>query len=325
MEEEKKADWRPSEIRDFETQALEVFSIQSKENPVYREFLSRTGRFGFKPSSIEEIPFLPVCFFRSHTLLTGRATPRLWFASSGTTGQIRSRHPIPCPDFYLRHSRRLFELALGPPEDYRILALLPGYTENPESSLITMVKHLGGEAGCTFAGADMPRVKQWLENPVSGKKDLVFGVTFALLQLAEQWSPPDFSQVCVVDTGGMKGLGREMCREEIREIILRRLGCSDLWSEYGMTELQSQAYAPDGLHYRPAFSLRALVRPPEDPMGPVQARGRGALNLVDLANSQTISFLATDDVGEVFADGSFRVAGRVDQSEVRGCNLLFAS
>lgn len=323
MEKGNEQNRHPSETRSFEKQALELFYIQSQYNPVYREFLERTGRGAVKPASLGEIPFLPVRFFRSHTLLTGSARPQVWFASSGTTGQVRSRHPIPSLDFYHRHSRRLFELALGPPEDYRILALLPGYTDNPESSLISMVSHLSG-AGCTFAAPDPERVGQWLENPVPGKKDLVFGVTFALLQLANLPVPPDFSNVRVVDTGGMKGLGREMCREEVRDTLRLRLGCPDLWAEYGMTELQSQAYAPDGMVYRPAFSLRAMVRPPEDPMGPVQNTGRGALNLIDLANSQTISFLATDDAGEVFADGSFRVAGRVDQSEVRGCNLLFA-
>jgi len=309
----------------FESFALELFAFQSVHNPVYAEYLQRIGKAGFHPAKPEEIPFLPISLFKTRQILCEGFREKLVFRSSGTGGH-RSQHFISDPEFCASHSRSLFHHALGDISQTEIIALLPGYEENPDSSLIFMVKALQQESSGipTFCGMDFQLMLQALEAcRRRNHQPLIFGVSHALLNLLESNIKPDFSDVLLIETGGMKGLRREISKPELLEVLQQGFQPKQLVSEFGMCELNSQAYAfPE--RYHPGFSLKVLVRNPEDPLGIAKANGRGVLNFIDLSNFASCAFIASEDLGEVYADGSFSVAGRLDQAEIRGCNLLFA-
>lgn len=309
----------------FEELALELFYFQSRHNPVYSEYLQRIGKSGLAPESLSEIPFLPISFFKNHKVFTEGYVSEICFRSSGTGGE-RSMHFLPDASFAAGHSRMEFIHSVGSIKDREIIALLPGYEENPDSSLIFMVKELEPESAgnLLFAGMDFETMKLALkECRQRGNKPLIFGVSHALLSLLETGDVPDFSDILLVETGGMKGLRKEISKAELLETLQQGFRPQRLVSEFGMCELSSQAYAfPE--KYFPGFAMKVLVRQPDDPLGSASNSGRGVLNFIDLANFASCAFIAGEDLGEVDEDGGFKVFGRLDQAEIRGCNLLFA-
>jgi hypothetical protein len=309
----------------FDELALELFAFQSKENPVYHEFLKRTGRLNFIPEKAEEIPFLPIGFFKSKDVFCRGFRPELQFSSSGTGGN-RSRHLISDPAFAASTSLNGFLNAVGDISRHQVLALLPGYEENPESSLIFMVKGLenASASAARFFGMDFDSFEKALEEcRMRQHLPLIFGVSHAFLSLLETGRKPDFSDALMIETGGMKGLRKEISKMELLEILQSEFRPGKLISEFGMCELLSQAYAfPE--RYHPAKTMKAFIRQADDPLAPAGKTGRGVLNFIDLANFASCAFLASEDLGMVYEDGSFSVLGRLDQAEIRGCNLLFA-
>lgn len=311
----------------FTENCLEVFRQQYQHIAIYRRY---TDLLKISPDSVhtvEEIPFMPVEFFKSFDVLDDRHTAREIFTSSGTTGMQTSRHLVANPDLYRQSFRSAFELFYGPVKDYCVLALLPSYLERDGSSLIYMADDMitqSGHAASGFYLNELSRLSALLkELDARGQKTLLLGVTFALLDLAEQFpAGQQLSHTVVMETGGMKGKRKEMVREEVHQLLRTGLGQEKIHSEYGMTELLSQAYSNgDGIFTCPPW-MKVLVREPNDPLS-LQIAGRsGGINIIDLANRYSCSFIATQDLGKLHADGSFEVLGRFDNSDIRGCNLL---
>ena len=309
----------------FEELAFEIYQYQKEHSRIYRQFLELTGLFGKDIHSLEEIPFLPVEFFKTKTIQTGHWAPEVVFSSSGTTGSPRSRHLIPFLAAYEKTAHRIFEAQVIPLENVQLMGLLPTYLDNPESSLIHMVRSFGEQKNrpSQFFRIDFESLEAAIQNATQQKLiPVIFAVTYALLKLADS-TPINLESCIVVETGGMKGLGKEMCKAEILEILSQKLNYKSLFSEYGMSEMQSQAYGNNGI-YSSGFSMRVLSREVEDPISPSRFYGRGALNVVDLANYSTCSFIASEDLGMVHNEQQFEVIGRLEQSEIRGCNLLFS-
>lgn len=309
----------------FEEIAFRLFRFQSENNPVYSEYLHLTGKSGIRPSSLEEIPFLPISLFKGREVFCRGFSEKIRFMSSGTGGS-RSLHLIEDPEYCAGISRRVFSASVGNIREREIIAMLPGYEENPHSSLIFMVKGFReiSAAAPVFTGLDFQKLGKALEECRNREnKPLIFAVSHALLSLLESNIDLDFSDVLLIETGGMKGLRRELSKPEMLAIIREGFQPEKLFSEFGMCELSSQAYAV-GEHYLPAFSMKVRVRDAMDPLGECQKYGRGVLNFIDLANYASCAFIAGEDLGEVFPDGRFSVSGRLDQAEIRGCNLLFA-
>lgn len=310
----------------FETAAKAVFRYQSVHNPLYAKFLKLLHRRPAAVRSLPSIPFLPIRFFKSHDIKTGVWKEQATFRSSGTTEQTPSRHFVRDPDFYLNNARRGFSRYYGDPSEWRILALLPSYVEREGSSLVAMAAHFIKISGFPESGFFLNEPERLCDTLLlcqSEKyKTLLLGVSFALLDFAERF-PVDLSGVIVMETGGMKGRRRELTRNELHRALREAFNLDKIHSEYGMTELFSQAYAPggDGL-FSPAPTLRALATEINDPFCPVAPGRTGVLNFIDLANFDTCSFIQTDDVGRVYADGRFEVLGRLDAAELRGCNLM---
>lgn len=307
--------------------ALANYRFQLEQNPVYRRFCTLLKVERSLPDSILKVPFLPIGFFKTHAVITTEFQPELIFESSGTTQQTPSRHYIKDSSLYEQSFITGFFRQYGHPENYCILGLLPSYLERENSSLVYMVQklmELSGHPDNGFYLHDFKELKSVLEQLRRRRqKVLLIGVTFALLDFADQCSM-QCSDTIVMETGGMKGRRKEMIREEVHERLKKGLGVHQIHSEYGMTELLSQAYsAGEGVYVCPPW-MKVLVRDEDDPLR-LQVTGRGALNIVDLVNRYSCSFLATDDVGEVFPDGSFKVLGRLDNSELRGCSLLAVS
>lgn len=313
------------EDNNFESLAMEVFQFQATFNPLYREYLNLLKK---KPSDIHswnEIPFLPIQFFKNHIIQTGQWSSVRTFSSSGTTGQITSQHLLREEDWYYHTARRCFEAQYGPIEQYCVLGLLPAYLERQNSSLVFMVDYFIRQSQYPGSGFFL-----YDQEALVGKIDfcksqnipvLLIGVSFALWDLAEAYQI-DYDQLIVMETGGMKGRRKEVTRAELHRIYQSSFGNRPIHSEYGMTELLSQAYAPKEGRFIPGPTMRVQGREITDPLSePVFGR-TAALNIIDLANLDTISFIATDDLGKVSADFSFEVLGRMDNSDLRGCNLL---
>ncbi len=311
--------------QDFNALALEIFRYQASANPVYRSFIELLGINPGRVATLAEIPFLPVSFFKSHRLECDKPEALTVFTSSGTTGLSTSRHYVKDPAFYLDNALRSFRLFYGPPSDYTILALLPGYLERQGSSLIYMVEHFIQESASPQSGFylhDYEALCRQLEDlEQKGKKTLLLGVSHALLDLAEYRSF-SLKHTLVMETGGMKGKRKEMTREALHDTLCHAFGVNAIHSEYGMTELLSQAYSKgEGLFQSPPW-LKVRIRQADDPWTYMAPGKSGAVNLIDLANIDSLSFLATDDLGRVHADGSFEIIGRLDHSDIRGCNML---
>lgn len=317
--------WKHPSMDLFDELAVDVFRYQASRNPVYARYLELLQCDPGAVEAPERIPFLPIRLFKTHALRTGDWVPETVFTSSGTTGKTTSRHEVRDLAFYLHNTERGFRHFFGPVEENAVLALLPSYLERKGSSLVTMAGHFIRRSGYPESGfflhqydALIDRIGQLLDQ---GAPTLLLGVTFALLDLAER-GPFPWSALKVMETGGMKGRRREMVREEVHRRLCAAFDVDRVYSEYGMTELFSQAYSAGGGVFRPVPGMRVQARQITDPFAAAPPGKTGVLNLIDLANLDTISFVATDDLGRVFPDGSFEVLGRLDHSDLRGCNLL---
>ncbi|PRX56530.1 acyl transferase [Flagellimonas meridianipacifica] len=310
---------------EFETQCLRIFDFQFSQNPVYKSYCELLGKNPKNISDSSEIPFLPIEFFKSKEIVSFTKPVEVIFESSGTTGSTTSKHFIPDLNIYRESFTKAFTLFLGAPEKYCILALLPSYLERKGSSLVFMVDDLIHQSQHPDSGFYLYDVQQLhqklIELEEKATKTLLIGVSFALLDLAEQY-PMNLKHTKIMETGGMKGRRKEMIREELHYHLKKAFGTDAVYSEYGMTELLSQAYSlGKGTFDCPPW-MKVLTRDTEDPLSPQDYGKTGGINIIDLANVYSCSFIATQDLGKVYPDGSFEVLGRFDHSDVRGCNLM---
>jgi len=309
----------------FEELALDVFRYQAKHNSVYAAFLTALQVSPKDLVQLTDIPFLPIRFFKEHTLRTADWQPEAIFRSSGTTATTSSVHQVRDLQLYRSVSRRIFQHFYGSIRDLKVLALLPSYLERGDSSLVAMADdfiQLSQQAGSGFFLNDLPALRRELQrSQQTATPTLLLGVSFALWDMAEQY-PVNFPELIVMETGGMKGRRPELTRPELYKILQRGFGVSRIHSEYGMTELLSQAYSMGAGRFRTAYTMRVLARDVTDPFTYVKNGRSAALNIIDLANLDSISFLATDDLGRQYEDGTFEILGRLDFSDIRGCNLL---
>lgn len=307
---------------DFSSTALEIYNYQYNNNTVYREFSDNLGRNPGNVKEISMIPFLPVELFRNHEVITGAVRVEMIFESSGTTGAITSKHYIKDLKLYEESFFRTFRMFYGDPSEYLITALLPSY--RPGSSLVYMVSKLIEESGDPSGGFYRNNHEELINviRRANGKKVLLIGVSFALLDIAEKYSP-DFSGVTVMETGGMKGRRKELTRQELHSVLMEKMNINSVHSEYGMTELLSQAYSKgDGVFFCPPW-MKILLRDTYDPLSVSAATARtGGICIMDLANIYSCSFISTGDLGRLRQDRGFEVLGRFDNSDIRGCNLM---
>mgnify|MGYP000427629336 FL=1 len=304
---------------DFDRMTLEVFRFQAEACAPYREYLELLG---VDPAAVEcpkQIPFLPIELFKSHRVYCGSNPPQQIFTSSSTTGQTPSRHYVADLRIYEEAFTRSFELFYGPAEQTAIYALLPNYLEREGSSLIYMVEGLIRRGGGGFYLYDHDALLRDMEAH-QGKK-ILLGVSYALWDLAEEQRGA-LHDVIVMETGGMKGRREELPREEFHRLLCDAFGVQSIHSEYGMAELMSQAYSDGNGIFRTPPWMRICVRDLNDPFRLLPNGATGGVNLIDLANLYSCSFLQTQDLGKVYDDGSFRILGRISGSEIRGCNLL---
>ncbi|MDJ1479656.1 acyl transferase [Cytophagaceae bacterium YF14B1] len=310
----------------FEEKALELFRFQASANQIYRKYLEFLKIDPAKISSVNEIPFLPIEFFKAHTITSVQSQPAALFESSGTTGQIRSRHYVYDTSFYEKVAQYIFEQIYGSLAEFHVLALLPSYLERTGSSLVYMVEHFIRESHSSESGFflhDQSELVSKIDTLVQqNKKVLLIGVTFALLDLAEHYGGRDWSRVIVMETGGMKGRREELLREEVHEILKQAFLLPKVHSEYGMTELLSQAYSFGNGVFQMPPTMRILIRDVNDPFSINANQRSGGINIIDLANVDSCAFIETKDIGIVHPDNTFQVLGRFDNSDIRGCNLL---
>jgi len=310
----------------FSAAALEVFRFQSGNNPVYREFISSLGKNRDEISDIRDIPFLPVELFKRREVIAENLHVEIVFESSRTSGKDASRHFVHDLRIYEQSFISSFRLFYGDPSDYYIAALLPSYTERQGSSLIYMMDCLIRNSLNKKTGFYSNSFKDLIADLKAardeGLKTMLVGVSFALLDLAETHAP-DLSGTIVMETGGMKGRRKEITRAELHNILKQKLNLKSVHSEYGMTELMSQAYsAGEGIFYTPPW-MKIMIREQQDPLTLISESGKtGGINIIDLANLYSCSFLSTSDYGKLYEDGSFEVLGRFDNSDIRGCNLM---
>ena len=317
--------------RDFNALAIELFNYQYENNRVYRQYCDLRKTDADKIAFTHQIPFLPISFFKTHEIKTGDFEPEAIFESSGTTQSGNSRHFVKQLDVYRKSFMLCFEKFYGAANNKCILGLLPSYLERENSSLLMMVDELIKASNNEFSGFylyDHERLHRTImHNELLKKTTLLIGVTWALLDFAEQF-PMQLRNTIVMETGGMKGRRREMTRQEVHTILQKQLGSTLVHSEYGMTELLSQAYSKgDGIFHGPPW-MKILLRNEDDPLHVFETRGEnskpinGVINIIDLANIYGCGFIATDDAGRLHSNGSFEVLGRVDNSDVRGCSLM---
>lgn len=308
---------------DFNQTALDVFNYQYQHVSVYRNFCNAIHRT--EPQHYSEIPFLPISFFKSHHIVSDefKEEPSLVFKSSGTTNTKRSQHPIASPEIYERSFEATFRKQIAHPAASIILALLPNYLEQGDSSLVYMVDYLIKESNHPLSGFYLNNPTELVQVIQKAKKEdktiVLFGVSYALLDFAEKGT--DLSGVKILETGGMKGRRKEMIREELHQILCKGLNVDKIYSEYGMTELLSQAYTAGEEFFTPPKWMKLLIRDVNDPLYFIKDGKTGGVNVIDLANLYSCSFIATDDLGVTQKD-RFKVLGRFDQSDIRGCNLL---
>ena len=321
-----------SSQKQFEKIALKVFRFQYENNLVYQEFCDFLNTDVQKVKSLEQIPFLPIQFFKSHDVVSSTDAIQDVFASSGTTGMITSKHLVTDTSLYEQSYRTAFSQFYGNIEDYVVLALLPSYLERSGSSLIYMVKDLIERSNNEHSGFYLNNYDELIAKLVSldnaGKNVILIGVTYALLNLVEK-QKFQLKNTIIMETGGMKGKRKELIREELHEILCDGFGVSSIHSEYGMTELLSQAYSlGNGIFECPSW-MQILIRDTEDALKYVENGKTGGINVIDLANINSCSFIATQDLGKKYSHqpagrqaGSFEVLGRFDNSDIRGCNLM---
>lgn len=310
---------------DFKTCALQVFRHQFKNNAIYRSFCDLLYIHSSDVKEIEEIPFLPIQFFKSHAVLSSTQAVKETFTSSGTTGSSVSKHMVTDLSWYTKSYTKGFEHFYGPIEEYTVLGLLPNYLERDGSSLIYMVDDFIKKSNKPASGFYLNNLTELSKTLIAldkkGEKVLLIGVTFALLDLIER-QQFKLQNTIIMETGGMKGRRKEIIRNELHEILCAGFGVSKIHSEYGMTELLSQGYSSgDGVFDCPPW-MKILARDTEDALTMVGTNKTGGLNVIDLANYNSCSFIATQDLGKVDNNGRFEVLGRFDHSDIRGCNLM---
>ena len=310
---------------DFKTCALQVFRHQFKNNAIYRSFCDLLYIHSSDVKEVEEIPFLPIQFFKSHAVLSSTQAVKETFTSSGTTGSSVSKHMVTDLSWYTKSYTKGFEHFYGPIEEYTVLGLLPNYLERDGSSLIYMVDDFIKKSNNPASGFYLNNLTELSKTLIAldkkGEKVLLIGVTFALLDLIER-QQFKLQNTIIMETGGMKGRRKEIIRNELHEILSAGFGVSKIYSEYGMTELLSQGYSSgDGVFDCPPW-MKILARDTEDALTMVGTNKTGGLNVIDLANYNSCSFIATQDLGKVDNNGCFEVLGRFDHSDIRGCNLM---
>lgn len=310
---------------DFNQAALDLFHVQSELNHLYRDYLKLIDVPPEAVTHWREIPCLPVSFFKSHTVKTGNWNEKMFFTSSGTTGQITSKHFVRNPDDYQKNFIQNFRFFYGDETEWCFVCMLPSYVERGGSSLVFMADGLikasrYNESG--FYGTDFTAAAQLLEDlrrrniPV-----ILLGVTYALVDFAMQ-HPVHFPELIVMETGGMKGRKKELVRTELHQILMKGFGVEHIHSEYGMTELYSQAYSRSSGKFECPPWMRVWLRDTNDPLVNAPPYQNGGINIIDLANKDTCAFIAVQDLGKVDEEGKFEVLGRFDNSELRGCSLM---
>ena len=314
-----------SNQKQFDKIALKIFRFQYENNGVYREFCNFLKTDVQKVKSIQQIPFLPIQFFKSHSVVSNTNPIQATFTSSGTTGMSTSKHLVTDVSIYEESYRKGFSQFYGNIEDYAILALLPSYLEREGSSLIHMVDDLIQLSNQPESGFYLHNYDELIEKLIqldqAGQNVILIGVTYALLDLVEKHSF-QLENTIIMETGGMKGKRKEMIREELHQKLCEGFGVNAIHSEYGMTELLSQAYSlGEGIFECPSW-MQILVRDTEDALSYVRESKTGGINVIDLANINSCSFIATQDLGKKYSNGSFEVLGRFDHSDIRGCNLM---
>lgn len=307
---------------------FEIFEFQYRYNPIYQRYCNLVNKKPSGISIIEELPFLPIELFKSNIIKTGDWKEELVFSSSGTTAMKNERSSLFLRDsnFYKFICQRIFENTYGHSlKDYHFFGLLPSYLERNNSSLVYMVNHFIETAQGGFYLDDYDGlIKEVEECLMSGnKKPVIFGVSFALMDLVEKYQL-NWSDVVVIETGGMKGRRTELTKDALHEILSKGFNVSDIHSEYGMTELISQAYSQSQGVFKLPESMRVVITDSSDPLSPVKEGKMGLMNIIDLAAFDTCSFIGTRDLGTYLGDGSFSVSGRIDYADVRGCNLMVA-
>jgi phenylacetate-coenzyme A ligase PaaK-like adenylate-forming protein len=307
----------------FEQITLKIYRYQLEKNPVYRQYCNLIKKTD--ASILEEIPFLPIQFFKSHEVQSNTQSPEITFTSSGTTGSIVSKHRVTDLNVYNQSLDQSFKTTYGAIKDYVILALLPHYLDRTGSSLVYMAQGWINDSNHPKSGfylnniEELAQVLKSFEN--SNQKVILIGVTFALLQLAEEYAMP-LKNVIIIETGGMKGMRKEIVKPELHHILKTAFPQASIQSEYGMTELLSQAYASDGINFTTPNWMKVSTRDTNDPLSGIAYGKTGGLNIIDLANYNSCPFIATQDLGKSFENGSFQVLGRFDHSDIRGCNLM---
>ncbi len=312
-------------IDDFNELTIKIFHFQYKNNIVYREYVKNLGLDVSGVKSVNEIPFLPIEFFKSHKVVSYENPAERIFSSSGTTGMKTSKHLVADLRLYEKSFLKSFSLFYGKPEDFVFLALLPSYIETGGSSLVYMAEKLIHKSKHSESGFYLDEYKNLkttlLNLKNKNKKTILLGVTYALLDMAEKY-PINFPPLIVMETGGMKGRRKEMVREELHSVLAKGFGVNNIHSEYGMTELLSQAYSKGDGVFNCSPWMRVITRDINDPFANVKNGKTGGINIIDLANLYSCSFIETKDLGKILSDDSFEILGRFDNSDVRGCNLL---
>jgi len=309
----------------FQAQALATFKFQAVNCQVYKEYIYHLKIDVNQVLDIEQIPFLPIGFFKTHSVLSSQKPIEITFSSSGTTGMVQSSHHVTDVSLYEQSYLQAFEQFYGKVSDYCFLALLPSYQQRSGSSLIYMVNDLIEKSTHPQSGYflynhdDLLHTLTDLKN--KNQPTVLIGVTYALLDFIENFDL-HFPELIVMETGGMKGKRKEMVREELHEQLTRGFGVPAIHSEYGMTELLSQAYSlGEGVFQCPGW-MKILVRDTNDPLTLIAQGKTGGINVIDLANVNSCAFIATQDLGKINSDGNFEVLGRFDNADIRGCNLL---
>ena len=305
---------------EFEAAALELFRCQAEQCPPYSEYISLLGVNPAEVNRVEDIPFMPIEFFKWRDVYCGEGEPEKVFTSSNTGGTVASRHMMQSLALYEQAFTRAFEQFYGAAEGWSIYGLLPNYLQREGSSLVYMVDRL--IARCGSGGFYLDEYEKLIADMAADTKPkILLGVSYALWDLAEQYAPK-LENTIVMETGGMKGQREELPKSEFHKILTEAFGVEKIHSEYGMAELTSQAYSSgDGVFRAPAW-MRVVVRDVNNPLKVLPAGSRGAVSIIDLANISSCAFIATQDVGRTFADGTFMIEGRLSGADIRGCNLL---
>lgn len=311
----------------FNDIAIKIFNYQAEKNLVYKEYLFHLGTNISSVKKIEEIPFLPIEFFKTHPVISGSEQILKTFYSSGTTGIERSSHHLTDTTIYEKSFITSFERQYGKLNNYCVLALLPTYLENESSSLVYMINHFIQESAHSESGFYLNNISELafkLKSLDQNKtKIFLIGVSYALIDLAEKF-PMNLSNIIIMETGGMKGKRKELTKNELHNFLISRFGVKSIHSEYGMTELLSQAYSTgQGKFFTPPW-MKVLIRDTYDPFSQLENGKSGGINIIDLANINSCSFIETKDLGKINENGSFEILGRFDYSDIRGCNLMVA-